>query len=253
MKEPNLITKNPRFLFLLLGIHMGIQLGGKIDISSALRSFPQEVQEELSNRSFPAFAARGDWLWEYPKNKKLYIIISSGVVKVTKHADKKNVIRFVVGPGAILAVSAFPTPLSKRILCIAATPCSFIKISSSKIQNHPRLLQAFNALALQQKDFLKKLPSHVIEGLSSQDPNKRIASALISLSMCCGEDTACGRKISLPLTEADIAEAASASIEETKDLLSDALMRNDIVACGEHLCINHPDLLIAQIKGRHSR
>jgi hypothetical protein len=229
---------------------MGIRLGGKIDITLALRIFPQEVQEELARRAYPAFAPRGDWLWEYPRDKELCLVLSSGVAKIKEQKGEACPTRFILGPGSIIAVSALPLSPSPWVVGIAGTPCSFMKISSKQIQSHPKLRQAFHALTHEQKCFLKKQSSKTQEGFNSRDPRIRMISVLIALSEHWGEDSDCGLRINLPLTEADIATIADTSLEETREFLSHAFAQKELEACGEHLCLKSPHTLLAGRKRR---
>ncbi len=231
---------------------MGIRLGGRIDTTSALHAFPPEVRGKLARLAYPAFAARGDWLWEYPHDKQICLVTSSGVVKIMEKQKGTRTLRYVLGPGAILSVSAFPVS-APQLMGVAGTPCYFMKIPAEEIKKHPQLHQAFNALLQRQKCFLKGLPPALLRQLGSKDPHARIASVLLSLSAHCGEDTECGRKISLPLTEADITEIANASLEETQTFLASALAKKEITACGEHLCLNPPLALLPELKRRRTR
>lgn len=233
-------------------LNMGIRLGGKIDTNSALCAFPQEVRRELARRAYPAFSARGDWIWEYPRNKELCLLISSGVVKIAEKREDTQTTRFVMGPGGILAVSAIPFS-SPQLIGIAGTPCSYMKVSTTEIRNHPQLHQAFSTLMQRQKLFLKNLSPALLNGLGSKDTHARIASALIALSTHCGEDTECGRKICLPLTEADITVTASVSLEETRAFLASAIAKKEITVCGEHICLNPPLTSFFRLKRRHTR
>ncbi|MCL6624200.1 MAG: hypothetical protein K6T17_06230, partial [Fimbriimonadales bacterium] len=93
----------------------------------------------------------------------------------------------------------------------------------------------------------------IVEGedrLNSRDPRIRMISVLIALSEHWGEDSDCGLRINLPLTEADIATIADASLEETREFLSHAFAQKELEACEEHLCLKSPQTLLAGVKRR---
>lgn len=184
----------------------------------------------LCERSFMAFAERGEVIWLAGAPSTMVVVVGSGFTKMTRSSAQGSEMAIeLLGPGQcmglLVAIEGREYPLS----AIAVTNCWYLKIPSRE------LMEIYNA----NPDFR----DHIVRGLgprlrkahdmvarmSSGKVEQRIAAVLLILLDSYGEPLDKGTRIAVPLTRQDLAEMAGTTVETSIRVMS-RLQKEGILA-----------------------
>lgn len=192
-----------------------------LEACSLLNACTPEEKTALSERSFTAYAGRGEFIWAAGDPSEFFAVLGIGFVKLTKlsHTGQEVTVE-LLGPGQtfglLIALEGRRFPLS----AIAVSPCWYLKIPNAvfkpMFQANPRLKDAvifgIGPRLRTAHDMMSRFSSGRVE--------ERIAAVLTLLIANYGQVVDAGITIPIPLTRQDLSEMAGTTVETTIRVLS---------------------------------
>lgn len=181
---------------------------------------PPAVIEELATRVRRRRFSAGEVIYHEGDPGRSLCIIDSGRVKITSTSEQgQEALLAVLGPGEFHGELALFDDSPRSADAVALEPTQMINLTR---EDFLKVLDHYPAVA---RHLLAVLAQHIrrltaeVSDIVFLDVDSRIAKRLIELAASHGQDTAEGRLIALPLSQAEIGQMVGATRESVNQCL----------------------------------
>ena len=203
-----------------------------IESCTLLNALTSAEKEDLLEKTFLAFADRGEAIWLSGAPSEFCAVVASGFVKMTRTTPSgQEVAMELLGPGQafglLIALEGKPFPLSAS----AVTPCWYLKVPRKVLQDVYEASPSLKDRMLRSLGPRLQRAHSMMARLSTGSAEERIAAILLILSDSYGIVRGNKVRITVPLTRQEIGEMAGTTVETTIRVMSkwqkDALVKTD--------------------------
>jgi CRP-like cAMP-binding protein len=215
-----------------------------LETCSLLNALTDEERLALAEKSFLAYAERGEAIWLAGSPSHFVAIVGHGFVKMTRTTPQGSEIAMeLLGPGQCFGLFAALEGRSFPLSAIAVTNTWYAKIPTRAMVEVYNKSSAFKDQAVRSLGPRLRRAHDMMARMSSGKVDQRIAAVLLILMDSYGHKTTGGVKIKVPLTRQDIAEMAGTTVETTIRVMS-KWQKDGLVATDHQvITINDPSML----------
>lgn len=192
-----------------------------IESCTLLDALTAAERESLVDRTFLAFADRGETIWLAGAPSEFCAVVPIGFVKMTRSTPSgQEVAVDLLGPGQaygiLVALEGKPFPLS----AIAVTSCWYLKLPTRVLQEIYEKRPALKDRIVRSLSPRQMRAHSMMARLSAGSAEERIAAVLLILSESFGIVKGSRVRITVPLTRQVIGEMAGTTVETTIRVMS---------------------------------
>lgn len=215
-----------------------------LETCSLLNALTDEDRLALAEKSFLAFAERGEAIWLAGAPSHFVAIVGHGFVKMTKTTPHGSEIAMeLLGPGHCFGLFAALEGRSFPLSAIAVTNTWYVKIPTRAMLEVYNKSSAFKDQTVRSLGPRLRRAHDMMARMSSGKVDQRIAAVLLILMDSYGHKTSGGVKIKVPLTRRDIAEMAGTTVETTIRVMSKWQKEGLVATDHQVITINDPPAL----------
>jgi CRP-like cAMP-binding protein len=192
-----------------------------VQACSLLNALEPDAVERLAERSFMAYAEKGEMIWMAGSPAEFCAVLGTGFVKMSKSTPHgQEVAVELLGPGQAFGLMAAIEGRSFPLSATAVTNSWYLKIPTRELNAvyqessllKDRIIRSLGPRIRKAHDMMTRLSSARVE--------ERIAAILFILADSYGRQTKHGIELAVPLTRSDLSEMAGTTTESTIRVLS---------------------------------
>lgn len=192
-----------------------------LETCSLLNALSDEERLALAEKSFLAYAERGEAIWVAGSPSHFVGIVGQGFVKMTRTTPQGSEVAMeLLGPGQCFGLFAALEGRSYPLAAIAVTNTWYAKIPTRPLIEVYNSSSAFKDQAVRSLGPRLRRAHDMMARMSTGKVDQRIAAVLLILMDAYGEKTDEGVQIRVPLTRQDIAEMAGTTVETSIRVMS---------------------------------
>lgn len=215
-----------------------------LETCSLLNALSDDERLELAQKSFLAYAERGEAIWLAGSPSHFVAIVGSGFVKMTRTTPHGSEVAMeLLGPGQCFGLFAALEGRSYPLSAIAVTNTWYAKIRTRAIIEVYNKSSAFKDQAVRSLGPRLRRAHDMMARMSSGKVDQRIAAVLLILMDSYGDKSSGGVRIKVPLTRQDIAEMAGTTVETTIRVMSKWQKAGLVATDHQVITINDPAAL----------
>lgn len=215
-----------------------------IEACTLLNSLKVELREELVERSFLAYAEKGELIWLAGAPADFSAIVATGFVKMTKSsAQGADVAMELLGPGQAFGLMASIEGRDFPLNASAVTNTWYLKIPTreikaiydSSVEFKDQIVRAIGPRLRKAHEMMVRLSSGRVE--------ERLAAVLFILADSYGKSDERGVHLQVPLTRQDLSEMAGTTVETTIRIMSRWQKEHIVTTDNQSITIHDQDAL----------
>jgi CRP-like cAMP-binding protein len=192
-----------------------------VQACSLLNALEPHAIEHLAERSFMAYAEKGEMIWMAGSPAEFCAVLGTGFVKMSKSTPHgQEVAVELLGPGQAFGLMAAIEGRSFPLSATAVTNSWYLKIPTRELNAiyqvssllKDRIIRSLGPRIRKAHDMMTRLSSARVE--------ERLAAILFILADSYGRETRRGIELAVPLTRSDLSEMAGTTTESTIRVLS---------------------------------
>jgi CRP/FNR family transcriptional regulator, nitrogen oxide reductase regulator len=221
-----------------------------IQSCTLLNGLEPEARERLAERSFMAYAEKGEIIWMSGAPSDYSGIVGVGFVKMTKSSPNgQEVAVELLGPGQAFGLLASIEGRAFPLSATAVTNTWYLKLPTREMITIYNTSLAFKDAIIRSLGPRLRRAHEMMSRLSSGKVEERLAAVLFILADSYGREMPRGVEIEVPLTRHDLSEMAGTTTESTIRVLS-RWQKEGIIATERHvITILQPEELQALLEG----
>lgn len=212
---------------------------------SVMNALSEAERDTLNERSFMAFAERGESIWLAGSSSEFFGVVGTGFMKMTRTTPQgAEVAVELLGPGQCFGLLAALEGRAYPLSAGAVTDCWYLKVPTrafldlynSNIQLRDQMLRTLAPRLRKAHDMMARMSTGKVE--------QRIAAVLLILGESYGRTGKLGGvRLNVPLTRQDIAEMAGTTVETCIRVMSKWQKSNIVTTESQVITIRQPDAL----------
>lgn len=192
-----------------------------IETCSLLNALKDEERRALAEKSFLAFAERGEAIWLAGAPSHFIGIVGDGFIKMTRTTIQGSEVAMeLLGPGQCFGLFAAIEGRSYPLTAVAVTNTWYVKIPTRVFIEIYNLSSAFKDQVVRSLGPRLRRAHDMMARMASNKVEQRIAAVLLILMDSYGDKTDKGIQISVPLTRQDLSEMAGTTVETSIRIMS---------------------------------
>jgi len=174
----------------------------------------------------------------------VYVLLDGTVKILIEQMDGREVILAFLGPGDTVGEMSLVDSAGRSANVMTMEKCTFLWMDRTTFQELLRNVPEFAQNLVRLLSSRLRMANEQIQSLSSLDVAGRLARQILAFSERYGEPEEEGTKISLRLTQTDLAELVGASRERVNQVMVDFRQKNYLtVDSGHHILVQRPEEL----------
>jgi CRP-like cAMP-binding protein len=185
-----------------------------IETCSLLNALKDEERLNLAEKSFLAFAERGETIWLAGGPSHFVGIVGNGFVKMTRTTIQGSEVAMeLLGPGQCFGLFAAIEGRAYPLTATAVTTTWYVKIPTRVLIEVYNNSSAFKDQIVRSLGPRLRRAHDMMARMAASKVEQRIAAVLLILIDSYGEKTDQGVRINVPLTRQDLSEMAGTTVE----------------------------------------
>jgi len=215
-----------------------------IEACSLFNAVTSNQRQALAERSFMAFAERGESIWRAGTPAQIAAIAGVGFVKMTRSTPQgMEVAVELLGPGQVFGLLASIEGGIFPLTATAVTNCWYLKLPADIIRTTYEESNQFKDQMVRSISPRLRKAHEMMSRMSTGKVEQRIAATLLILVQSYGTETEEGMHIEVPLTRQDISEMAGTTVETTIRVMSRWQKEGLVTTRNQNITIVNPDAL----------
>ncbi|HSM15218.1 MAG TPA: Crp/Fnr family transcriptional regulator [Thermoanaerobaculia bacterium] len=201
----------------------------------------EQLVEKLRRKSVPA----GTYMITADQPGEVVYVLLEGTVKIRiEQMDGREVILAFLGPGDTVGEMSLVDSAGRSANVMTMEKCTFLWMDRTTFQDLLRNVPEFAQNLVRLLSSRLRMANEQIQSLSSLDVAGRLARQILAFSERYGEPEEDGTRISLRLTQSDLAELVGASRERVNQVMVDLRQKGYLsVDSGHHILVQQPEAL----------
>lgn len=209
------------------------------------RGLPRErlerLAEKLRRKSVPAGT---NMITADQPGEVVYVLLEGTVKILIEQMDGREVILAFLGPGDTVGEMSLVDSAGRSANVMTMEKCTFLWMDRTTFQDLLRNVPEFAQNLVRLLSSRLRMANEQIQSLSSLDVAGRLARQILAFSERYGEPEEEGTRISLRLTQSDLAELVGASRERVNQVMVDLRQKGYLaVDSGHHILVQQPEQL----------
>ncbi len=188
---------------------------------SLLNALTDDERLALAEKSYLAYAERGEAIWVAGAPSHFVAIVGQGFVKMTRTTPQGSEVAMeLLGPGQCFGLFAALEGRSYPLAAVAVTNTWYAKIPTRELMEVYNRSSGFKDQAVRSLGPRLRRAHDMMARMSTGKVDQRIAAVLLILMDAYGEKIDGKVRISVPLTRQDLAEMAGTTVETSIRVMS---------------------------------
>jgi len=209
------------------------------------RGLPPERLSRLAEKLRKKSVSAGTNMITADQPGEVVYVLLDGTVKILiEQMDGREVILAFLGPGDTVGEMSLVDSAGRSANVMTMEKCTFLWMDRATFQELLRNVPEFAQNLVRLLSSRLRMANEQIQSLSSLDVAGRLARQILAFSERYGEPDDEGTKISLRLTQTDLAELVGASRERVNQVMVDFRQKGYLtVDTGHHVLVQRPEEL----------
>lgn len=209
------------------------------------RGLPPERLQRLTEKLRRKSVSAGTNMITADQPGEVVYVLLEGTVKILiEQMDGREVILAFLGPGDTVGEMSLVDSAGRSANVMTMEKCTFLWMDRTSFQELLRNVPEFAQNLVRLLSSRLRMANEQIQSLSSLDVAGRLARQILAFSERYGEPDQEGTKISLRLTQTDLAELVGASRERVNQVMVDFRQKGYLtVDSGHHIQVQRPEEL----------